>query len=357
MKKWLVLGVMLCSALVLTLHFKKDRVLHLNEVAGDWRQAAIEKQLAPFAKGSFTRDQLRAYPRSHVTYLYEIDQGQLRVVPPEGEDSFGESRNKVLEAVVNRILAVKPLPDMTFLLHVGDYSIMDREDKVPMLVFSKSDCKPFDIMIPDFEMFTLDRKLWKPVLKASKKHRWGRKQSVAFWRGSTSGGDFAGPYWKQFPRAQMMALTKKAHGLINAQFTAHLQGADRNPEFLAKMGSVGQKVSVGDHLAYKYLIDIDGNASTYSRYFWILLSNSVPIKVVSHFSQWYYEGLVPFEHYVPVAYDCSDLIEQISWAEQHEKKAYQIAKASQAFALKYLSEEGVYTYLYHLLNCYSEVVK
>jgi len=54
---------------------------------------------------------------------------------------------------------------------------------------------------------------------------------------------------------------------------------------------------------YKYLIDIDGNVSSWKRVPFLLMSDSVPIFIESNFTAMYRENLVPYYHYVPVKND------------------------------------------------------
>jgi hypothetical protein len=61
-----------------------------------------------------------------------------------------------------------------------------------------------------------------------------------------------------------------------------------------------EKMSIEDMLKYKYLMDIDGMVNAFSGLYWKMLSNSLVIKVKSHWEQWYYNELKEYEHYVPL---------------------------------------------------------
>ena len=58
------------------------------------------------------------------------------------------------------------------------------------------------------------------------------------------------------------------------------------------------------------------------------------IKVDSQegYRQWYYDRIRPWEHFVPVKSDMSDLIEKIEWARSHDAEAQAIAANGRAFA-------------------------
>ena len=80
-----------------------------------------------------------------------------------------------------------------------------------------------------------------------------------------------------------------------------------------------------EDLDHKYIITIDGWTSPWLRGPMILKSNSVPIVVMSKASPLYFDEWVPYVHYVPVKNDLSDLIEQITWLQENDEKAFEIA--------------------------------
>lgn len=91
----------------------------------------------------------------------------------------------------------------------------------------------------------------------------------------------------------------------------------------------------GEMLAHKVLVDIDGNANSWGA-FWKLHSNSVTLKVICGFRQWYYFKLMAWKHYIPVKCDMSDLIENLKWAlaVENEAKMQLIAEESTALMRK-----------------------
>ena len=69
---------------------------------------------------------------------------------------------------------------------------------------------------------------------------------------------------------------------------------------------------------YKYILDIDGNSSTWDATAWKLNSNSVILKSDSGWKQYFYNEYLPFKHYVPVADDFSDIQEKYKWCENNQ---------------------------------------
>jgi hypothetical protein len=77
---------------------------------------------------------------------------------------------------------------------------------------------------------------------------------------------------------------------------------------------------------YKYILDIDGRASTWDATAWKLNSGSVIFKVESIWRQWFYDEYIPWVHFIPVKNDFSDLYEKYHWCEEHPEKCEEISK-------------------------------
>jgi len=71
---------------------------------------------------------------------------------------------------------------------------------------------------------------------------------------------------------------------------------------------------------YKYILDIDGNASTWDATAWKLNSGSVILKAASEWKQWFYEFYKPWTHFVPLKDDFSDIQQQFAWCERNQDK-------------------------------------
>ena len=78
-------------------------------------------------------------------------------------------------------------------------------------------------------------------------------------------------------------------------------------------------------LRHRYLLDLDGMVNAWSGLFWKLSSNSVVIKMMSHWEQWYYDQLIPYKHYIPI-HTIYDLETVIQWCESNPQRAEEIAR-------------------------------
>ena len=114
--------------------------------------------------------------------------------------------------------------------------------------------------------------------------------------------------------------------------------------------SSSSRLSVVDMLQFKYVLDIDGYASTYSGTFWKLYSGSVLLKQTSVWRQWYYDRLIPWVHYVPINNNFSDLSDKIEWCIKNDDLARKISENARAFVKKALNWGEVHKWLVHELN-------
>lgn len=80
-------------------------------------------------------------------------------------------------------------------------------------------------------------------------------------------------------------------------------------------------MSLFDHLYYRYIMALEGN-DVASNLKWVMSSNSIAVMPKPTCETWYMEGqLIPNYHYIEIASDYHDLIERITYYEQHPEEA------------------------------------
>ena len=105
-----------------------------------------------------------------------------------------------------------------------------------------------------------------------------------------------------------------------------------------------------DMINYKYILDIDGNASTWDATAWKLNSGSVIFKTDSNWEQWFYKEYKPWVHYVPVADDFSDIQERYKWCEANPKKCVEMIRNAKELFQTIYRHENVLKYVHDLLD-------
>jgi len=112
--------------------------------------------------------------------------------------------------------------------------------------------------------------------------------------------------------------------------------------------SLTNYMPLSEQCLYKYIIHVDGHVSAF-RLSTMLTLNCVSLIVQSPWKMWYSDLLVPYEHYVPIKSDLSDLFEQIQWCKDNDDACEWIARNAQQFAEKYLEKDGILDYTQKLL--------
>ncbi len=166
---------------------------------------------------------------------------------------------------------------------------------------------------------------------------WNDRKPVAFWRGTTTGIQHIPGDWRSLRRVRLCALAQRdeSAGLIDAGISEIAQFDD--PEVVEEIKQSGLLRGVipwHDWNQYKYHIDIDGNSNSWAGFFYRLLTGSPVLKVESDrgMVQWFYDRLVPWGNYVPVAPDMSDLIDKIGWLARNPSTAQTIGQRGRELA-------------------------
>ena len=65
----------------------------------------------------------------------------------------------------------------------------------------------------------------------------------------------------------------------------------------------------------------------------------------------------PYQHYIPVLFDFSDLEDKLQWALNHDLEAEMIGAAAQEFAYSRVRNEDLLCYLWRLLLEYASLLE
>lgn len=176
----------------------------------------------------------------------------------------------------------------------------------------------------------------RTVLRADAKP-WQDRAAIAMWRGATTGVPAALGQWQSLERIRLCEIARQySHtGLIDAGISSIIQFDDPLVvEEIRGSGLLRDAIPWRNWGQYKYLIDIDGNSSPWSNLFQKLLTGSTVLKVESSraLQQWFYDELIPWKNYVPIAPDMSDLMEKTSWLMKNDSVAEGIGRAGLALA-------------------------
>ncbi|EGY20595.1 Beta-1 like protein [Verticillium longisporum] len=261
-------------------------------------------------------------------------------------------------------------------------------------IFSQSKISSYqDILYPSpwywYEKVEYDDKVDAP---------WAKKKDQLYWRGSTTGGYSREGGWRRQHRQRFVQrINSKARAQILVDVANEpAPGADpktppttpNTPQWEVRQVARGDYQDVvdvafsyvgqcdpgdcdaqheffkvqehaeqTDAWAYKYLLDIDGNAFS-GRFYAFLRSKSLTFKYAI-FREWHFEWIKPWAHYIPLSLQGDEWLESIRFFREEEagiKEAERLAKASTEWAGKVLRKEDMEVWFFRMLLEYARVI-
>lgn len=316
-----------------------------------WKVAALEAQAARClwpGRIDFRlpiNTQPARYAHGSVIVIHKVA-GRIRGIDADASwlrsrTGFSSAWRRV--AAMLDIVTAADVPDGDWAADLGDHATTDG----PMLAFSSF--HPTTILVPD-RGFVSSGGYAKERRQAARAPAFADRDPTIVWRGKPTGQgslvgdpfDASNPALRQRVRLCLLLehlATGSPGGGDAADVDAKIVlGAAAPPEIASAYraaGILGPTIPQASWCGRRFAIDIDGNSNAFSNLFIRLLYGCCVIKVASPlgFRQWYYHRLKPWQHYVPVAADLSDLEEAIAWCHDHPRDCRQIAAAGQDLAL------------------------
>ena len=132
---------------------------------------------------------------------------------------------------------------------------------------------------------------------------------------------------------------------------------DMNPRDYFKSDAVPKDTNIhapaqierSEMIKYKYIMDIDGNASTWDATAWKLNSGSIIFKSDSNWVQWFYAEYLAWVHYIPIKDDFSDIQEKFAWCEENPDKCEEMIKQCKQLFKRIYSRKNVVDYTARML--------
>ncbi|KAK7023863.1 CAP10 domain-containing protein [Favolaschia claudopus] len=230
-----------------------------------------------------------------------------------------------------------PVKDIAF-LHSSSSSDFTT-DLWPVLSMTKISPCFSDILFPG--VYYYDKTWWSGHFAHPNNVRWANKKPVIYWRGMSNGGHIYGQNYRSFPRFRLIELARNHSDLIDARMTAFAEthcteDCDRS-SIIQEYAIQGPGAPREEAYRYKYVLDIDGNTFS-GRYLGLLRSGSLVFKSTA-FGEFFSDWLKPYEHYIPVKIDLSDLTEKVEWARQNDEEARAIQMRGMMFAQRVMTDQ------------------
>ena len=97
---------------------------------------------------------------------------------------------------------------------------------------------------------------------------------------------------------------------------------------------LGSSVSRRRQLRYKLVIDVDGYVRTWDAWAWKLASGSAVLSPDSLWETRFTRACDPWEHFIPLAADLSDLAERLAWCRAHDDECRAIGARARRHAYR-----------------------
>ncbi|KAJ7075286.1 glycosyl transferase family 90-domain-containing protein [Mycena belliarum] len=212
-------------------------------------------------------------------------------------------------------------------------------DLYPMLSMSRISPCFSDILVPSEYFY--DRSWWSGKFGHPDDIPWDDKEAKAYWRGMSNGGMIIGDNYRHFARFKLADLGRAHPDLIDAAITRFAETlcdeSCNRTAVMAEYNITGNSEAREELYRFKYAIDVDG--TTFSgRYLGLLRSGSLVFKATV-FEEYFNDWLRPFEHYIPVNADLSNLPQRIRWANANPEEARRIQQRGLEVARRVLTDE------------------
>lgn len=198
--------------------------------------------------------------------------------------------------------------------------------------------------------------------------RWRDKKNVAFFRGSSTQGS-------SLETNQRLKLAKisyeynnnstepKEGSILNSAIVTYnirdkKTGPDAPVTFTKreKVGvPLGKFVPMSEQAKYKYILSLSGHSAP-ARFMYLMKMKVLILKVESLRPEtdelWFYPLLKPYEDFIPIKKDLSDLFEKIEWCINHDEECKKIAKNAYKKFRTLLSKTYVLNYHAYCINSF-----
>jgi hypothetical protein len=177
----------------------------------------------------------------------------------------------------------------------------------------------------------------------------------AVWRGSATGSR----NYSENVRVGLCRVAGARPDLIDAKLTGKIpdgwpRGDDDDDEVRRLFG---EKIRMYDFQRHRAIVDVDGNSWS-MRFGLLMCFNSVTLKVQPSHVDYFYPSLRPWQHYIPVRSDLSDLVEMAEYAvtDENRRQVLEIINNANAWCRRQFRTRNLERDLLRTWNEYVEML-
>jgi hypothetical protein len=292
------------------------------------------------------------------------------------ENYEGDKAESVFEDFLVNLCENRELPDCIFIMNLRDHPVLhkDLKDSYTSIINRDLDEKykfkewcPIVSVGPSTENADIPFITQDDWLRTSKKIypddcgngyiqeieqvKWEDKISKAIFRGSATGCEMG----DKNPRIKATMLSKENPEFLDAGIVSFNRKLKKNLGRALQIIDINDKLekanfmTLNEKAKHKYILNLDGHVAAFRLGHEFSLGSVILIPK-SKYYLWFTYLLKPFEHFVPVKEDLSDLIDQIKWCIANDDKCKKIAENGLEFFNTYLNKNGIFDYVQQLLN-------
>ncbi|KAJ7043289.1 glycosyl transferase family 90-domain-containing protein [Mycena alexandri] len=264
------------------------------------------------------------------------DPNPFHIAPVPTADFFRQQSGCDISSTPSGFV-LNPVDDIAFLSSSSNSDFTT--DLWPLLSMTKISPCFSDILFPSVSYY--DQSSLSGKFAHTNDFVWEDKKPILYWRGTSNGGHIYGQNYRHFPRFRLIELARNHSELIDARMTAFAEtlcttDCDRDG-IIEEYNIEGPPAPKEEVYRFKYLLDVDGNTFS-GRYLDLLRSGSLVFKSTA-FEEYFSDWLRPYEHYIPVRPDLSDLAAKVEWARQNDAEARVIQARGMEFAQRVISDK------------------
>lgn len=329
---------------------------------GDFLEASIHHQVGDFSKTSLRMNpSTLALAKSALSGMALLWDHTLEGVDPHNGWRLEGRRLKKSGAKVNREKVKNALfgiarydPNYSFFVDMADHrarSLVTNEDEAaPVFCFNRPKSKPEGKILWPLAGYQGIEDVGFLGSDDLRDIPWSEKVAQICWRGSAGGWARLGKYGRGRMIRMHALLNKNSRQEISDEDTERaLMTIDRHrfiqtgydhPFFDVGYTQFGlhdfdsfpligglkkERLSMLEQTKFKYLAVLPG-ADIGSNFYWVLNSSSLGFVMETDYDSFASVHFKPWEHYVPLRADLSDLEENFSWCETHPKECQEMVR-------------------------------
>lgn len=275
----------------------------------------------------------------------------------------------MLLTLILEVVGAASLPDMAFIYHVGDQPLLEKVTWSPFPIFhSVRSIGHWDIPMPNpFHVANHFRNR----LGDSESHKegqvpWSKKINKVFWRGALSAPDnIFEQTVETLPRIRLIRAAQKHPELFDVAIVdvdEEIHNVLTKAQMKKLMRSLKNYIKepsetyARDQTKYKYLINVCAVLSSW-RLSEMLSSGSLLLLQYDSTNELIYDWLTPWENFVPISSNLSDLIVKLAWLAEHPSEAERIAEAGYQLFQRRVRRQDTYCYILQALTALSRASK